>query len=46
MNHNVLDFGDLGEAWHDIWSEHGGGALTKWHDRLALPKIPNIVIHM
>ena len=29
MNHNLLDFGDGGEAWHAIWSGHGGGgALT------------------
>ena len=35
MNHNILDLGDLGEAWHAIWSGHGGGgALTKWHARL------------
>ena len=27
----LLDFGDLGEAWHAIWSGHRRSALTKWH---------------
>ena len=22
LNHNILDFGDLGEAWHAIWTWH------------------------
>ena len=35
MNPNIWELGDLGEAWHGIWSGHsGGGAVSKWHARL------------
>ena len=36
MKYIIYHFADLGQVLHAIWSQHfGGGAVTKWHARLA-----------
>ena len=40
ITYNMLDFEDLGEAWHAIWSGHRRRGFPQ------IPKIQNIVIHM
>ena len=45
MNRNIWDFGDLGEAWHAIWSGH----RRRRRGMPGFPQIPqiqNIVIHI